>query len=113
MSTLRATVVASRERPDDHGPNGESGGRSALPAGMRTPGPVQFDGNYLIAHLPVGKSYAVYAEPLDGAVAPSEVSNALVTVCRNATTDPGWPPAQGCVVPPVNTQFTTRVRPED
>jgi len=79
----------------------------------QAPGPVQFDGNYLIAHLPVGKSYAVYAEPLDGAVAPSEVSNALVTVCRNATTDPGWPPAQGCVVPPVNTQFTTRVRPED
>ena len=78
----------------------------------QAPGPVQFDGSYSIVHLPLGKSYAVYAEPLDGAVSPSEVSNALVTLCRNATTDPGWPPAQGCVVPPVNTQFTTRTRPE-
>ena len=78
----------------------------------QAPGPAQFDGSYLISHLPVGKSYAVYAEPLDGAVTPSEVSNALVTLCRNATADPGWPPAQGCVVPPVNTQFTTRTRPE-
>lgn len=78
----------------------------------QAPGPVQFDGNYQISHLPLGKSYSVYAEPLDGAVAPAEVSNALVTLCRNATTDPGWPPTQGCVVPPVNTQFTTRTRPE-
>jgi len=77
----------------------------------QSPGPVQFDGSYLIQHLPLGRSYAVYAEPLDGAVAPSEVSNALITLCRNATTDPGWPPAQGCVVPTVNTQFTTRTRP--
>lgn len=78
----------------------------------QSPGPVQFDGSYLISHLPLGKSYSLYAEPLDGAVGPSEVSNALVTLCRNATTDPGWPPAQGCVAPPVNVQFTTRTRPE-
>lgn len=77
----------------------------------QAPGPVQFDGSYAIEHLPLGKSYAVYAEPLDGAVAPSEVSNALVTLCRNATTDLGWPPAEGCVVLPVNTQFTTRTPP--
>jgi hypothetical protein len=75
-------------------------------------GPVQFDGTYVIDHLPVGHTYAMYAEPLDGAVAPSEVSNALVTLCRNSTTDPGWLAAQGCVVPPVNQQFTTRTRPE-
>jgi matrixin len=75
------------------------------------PGPAQFDGNYEIDRLPVGRSYKVYAEPLDGAVAPSEVSNALVTLCRNATTDPGWPPMQGCVVPSVDTAFTTRTRP--
>jgi len=74
-------------------------------------GPVQFDGSYLIEHLPVGRSYAVYAEPLDGAVTPAEVSNAIVTLCRNNTTDPGWPPQDACVVPPVNTQFTTRMRP--
>jgi hypothetical protein len=51
-----------------------------------TPGPVQFDGNYEIDRLPVGRSYNVYAGPLGGAVAPSEVSNALITLCRNATT---------------------------
>lgn len=77
----------------------------------KAPGPVQFDGSYLIDHLSVGRTYSVYAEPLDGAVAPSEVSNALVTLCRNSTTDPGWPPAQGCVVPSVNQEFTTRTRP--
>lgn len=77
----------------------------------KAPGPVQFDGSYFIDHLPLGHSYAVYAEPLDGAVSPSEVTNALVTLCRNATTDPGWPPAQGCVVPPFNQEFTTRTRP--
>jgi len=37
----------------------------------------------------------VYAEPLDGTVSPADVSNALVTLCRNSTTDPGWsPPAR-------------------
>jgi hypothetical protein len=75
------------------------------------PGPVQFDGNYEIDRLPINRSYKIYAEPLDGAVAPSDVTNALVTLCRNATTDPGWPPLQGCVVPDVDTMFTTRVKP--
>jgi len=77
----------------------------------QAPGPVQFDGSYTLAHLPVGRSYNVYAEPLDGAVAPSEVSNALTTLCRNSITDPGWPSSQACVVPPVNLEFTTRTRP--
>lgn len=77
----------------------------------RAPGPVQFDGSYLIDHLPVNRTYSIYAEPLDGAVTPSEVTNALVTLCRNSTTDPGWPPGQGCVVPPVNQEFTARTRP--
>ena len=85
---------------------GTLGGWSCKP-----PGPVQFDGSYLLDHLPVGHTFAVYAEPLDGAVVPSEVSNALVTLCRNATTDPGWPPTEGCVVPSVNQEFTTRTRP--
>jgi hypothetical protein len=75
------------------------------------PGPEQFDGSYQIDHLPVGQSYTVYAEPLNGAVDPSQVSNATATLCRNPTTDPGWPPPQGCVVPAVETSFTTRTRP--
>jgi len=77
----------------------------------KAPGPVQFDGTYALEHLPVAHSYNVYAEPLDGAVSPSEVNNALATLCRNSTTDPGWPAAQACVVPPVNREFTTRMRP--
>ena len=77
----------------------------------KAPGPVQFDGTYVLEHLPVGHSYNVYAEPLDGAVSPSEMSNVLTTLCRNSTTDPGWPATQACVVPPVNQEFTTRTRP--
>jgi hypothetical protein len=75
------------------------------------PGPVQFDGSYAIERLPVGSSYQFYAEPLDNSVSPSQVSNALESLCRNPASDPGWPPLQGCVVPQVDTSFTTRARP--
>lgn len=75
------------------------------------PGPARFDGYYEIAHLPVGRSYQVYAEPLDDTVYPSLVSPATASLCRNPTTDAGWPPLQACVVPPVNTSFATRTRP--
>ncbi len=75
------------------------------------PGPAQFDGTYLINHLPVGHSYQIYAEPLDNTVYPSLVSPAITSLCRNPTTDAGWPPLQACVVPQVNTSFTTRSRP--
>ena len=75
------------------------------------PGPAQFDGTYQIDRLAVGHSYTVYAEALNGAVDPSQVSNAIVSLCRNTTSDPGWPPLQGCVVPAVETSFTTRTRP--
>jgi hypothetical protein len=75
------------------------------------PGPAQFDGTYEISHLPVGHSYQVYAEPLDNTVYPSLVSPAIASLCRNPATDAGWPPLQACVVPTVNTSFTTRARP--
>jgi len=75
------------------------------------PGPVQFDGTYEIDRLSVGHSYTVYAEPLNSAVDPSSVTPATATLCRNSTSDPGWPPFQSCVVPAVNTSFTTRTRP--
>lgn len=74
-------------------------------------GPAQFDGSYEIDRLSVGLSYKVYVEPLDDTVAPSQVSNATASLCRNPVTDAGWPPLQGCVVPTVQTSFTTRTRP--
>jgi hypothetical protein len=75
-------------------------------------GPAQFDGAYRFARLAVGaaQSYRIYAEPLNGVIDPSAVSNALGTLCRNVSTDPGWPSAAACVVPPVDTSFTTRAR---
>ena len=75
------------------------------------PGPAQFDGAYRLAALPVGSSYTVYAEALNGAADPSQFTNATVPLCRNAMTDAGWPPLQACVVPTVNISFTTRARP--
>lgn len=75
------------------------------------PGPAQFDGSYVISHLPIGHSYTVYAEPLDDTVDPSLVTPATASLCRNPMTDAGWPPLQACVVPVVNTSFTTRTRP--
>lgn len=76
-----------------------------------SPGPAQFDGSYLFQSLPIGHSYQVYAEALNGAVDPSQASNAMSTLCRNPTTDAGWPPLSSCVVPPASTSFTVRVRP--
>jgi hypothetical protein len=72
----------------------------------QAPGPVQFDGSYSINALAINHNYKIYAEPLNGVVGPSEVSNALVSLCRNPVTDPGWPPLQACVVPPADLEFT-------
>jgi len=74
-------------------------------------GPAQFDGGYVIQALPIGHSYQVYAEALNGAVDPTQISNALTTLCRNPTTDAGWPPLSSCVVPSAATSFTLRARP--
>lgn len=74
-------------------------------------GPTQFDGTYQIIGLPVGSSYTVYAEALNGAANPSQFNNALTSLCRNAMTDAGWPPLQACIVPAVDISFTTRTRP--
>lgn len=72
---------------------------------------MQFDGTYETDHLPVGRTYEIYAEPLGGAVSLSDVTNALTTLCRNSTTDPGWLSSQACIAPAVDQQFTTRTRP--
>lgn len=73
-------------------------------------GPAIFDGSYAIERLPVGRSYRLFVEPLDGPVSPSHVLGATQTLCRNATTDPGWPAQFACTVPPVYSNFTTRSR---
>jgi hypothetical protein len=73
-------------------------------------GPATFDGSYAIERLPVGRSYRVFVEPLDGPVSPSHVLGATQTLCRNASTDPGWPAQFACTVPPEYTNFTTRSR---
>lgn len=75
------------------------------------PGPAQFDGSFRLDHLPLGRSYKLYAEPLSGAVDPSQVSSATATVCRNAISDPGWPAPFSCIVPLVTTDFSARLRP--
>lgn len=75
-----------------------------------SPGPVQFDGSYEIDRLPVNRSYLVYAEPLNGVVSPSQITPALAHLCRNQSSDFGWPPLQACVVPVADVSFTTRSR---
>ncbi|HEV3419540.1 MAG TPA: hypothetical protein VG075_04500 [Candidatus Acidoferrum sp.] len=52
----------------------------------QAPGPAQFDGTYQIGALAVNHTYKIYAEPLNAAVGSSEVSNALISLCRNSTT---------------------------
>jgi len=56
------------------------------------------DGTYEIDGLAVGHSYTVYAEALNGAVDPSQFDNAVVSLCRNTVSDPGWLPLLGCLV---------------
>lgn len=77
------------------------------------PGPPRFDGSYALEHLPVGagRNYKIYVEPLDGPVDAGEIRGAIGGLCRNSFTDAGWPAPFACVVPDVNTNFTTRMRP--
>jgi hypothetical protein len=74
-------------------------------------GPAQFDGGYVLERLPIGHGYLVYAEPLNGAVDPAQIGNAVTSLCRNSSTDGGWPILQSCVMPAVNASFTARTRP--
>ncbi len=76
-------------------------------------GPPQFDGAYMLEHLPVGanRSYRIYVEPLDGPVDGGDISGSTALLCRNETTDPGWPQQFACRVPDATINFTTRTRP--
>jgi hypothetical protein len=77
------------------------------------PGPPQFDGTFSLQRLLVGtsQSYQIYAEPLDGPVVLGNVIYNLNSLCRNSTTDPGWPAQYGCAAPASAAPFSARIRP--
>jgi Matrixin len=77
------------------------------------PGPAQFDGTFSLQRLMVGasQSYLIYAEPLDGPVVLGNVIYNLTSLCRNSTTDPGWPAQFACTVPASAAPFSARIRP--
>lgn len=66
--------------------------------------PTRFDGTYVFERLPVGRNYLLFAEPLDGPTASSNISVSLNSLCRSGTNN-------SCTVPGVNTNFNTRVKP--
>jgi len=77
------------------------------------PGPAQFDGTFSLQRLMVGtsQSYQIYAEPLDGPVVFGNVIYNLTSLCRNSTTDPGWPAQYACTVPASAAPFSARIQP--
>ena len=77
------------------------------------PGPAQFDGTFSLQHLLVGtsQSYQIYAEPLDGPVVLGNVIYNLTSLCRNSSTDPGWPAQFACTAPASAAPFSARMRP--
>jgi hypothetical protein len=77
------------------------------------PGPAQFDGTFSLQRLKVGtsQSYQIYAEPLDGPVVLGNVIYNLTSLCRNPTTDPGWPAQYACTTPASAAPFSARIQP--
>lgn len=77
------------------------------------PGPAQFDGTFSMQRLSVGtsQSYRIYAEPLDGPVVLGNVIYNLTSLCRNSTTDPGWPAQFACTAPASAPPFSARIHP--
>jgi hypothetical protein len=77
-----------------------------------TQGPTQFDGTFSLQRLKVGplQRYRIYAEPLDGPVVLGSVISNLTSLCRNPTTDPGWPAQGACTVPEPAAPFSARFR---
>ncbi len=78
-------------------------------------GPPVFDGSYALEQLLVGptQAYQIYVEPFTGPEDSSDVSSNLASICRNASTDLGWPAQFSCTLPALNTNFMARVRPPD
>jgi hypothetical protein len=77
------------------------------------PGPAIFDGSFFLEKLAVGsaQNYQIYAEPLDGPVTLGNVIYNLASLCRNPSSDPGWPVQYACTVPAAAAPFSARVRP--
>ncbi len=67
--------------------------------------PAQFEGSFDIERLPVGRTYLIYAEPLDGLVGAADFNNALVDICSSGTT-------AVCATPAVNVNFNPRIQLE-
>ncbi|HTS12364.1 MAG TPA: matrixin family metalloprotease [Candidatus Limnocylindrales bacterium] len=67
--------------------------------------PSQFDGSFDLSRLPVGRSYFIYAEPLDGLALPGDFGIALGDLCPSASASP-------CTTPAVNTNFNPRILPQ-
>jgi len=70
--------------------------------------PSRFDGSYDIERLPVGHNYKVYAEPLEGLVAPGDFGEALGDLCTSGGTTRN---SSACTTPTANTNFNPRARP--
>jgi hypothetical protein len=66
--------------------------------------PTRFDGSYVFERLPLGRTYKLYAEPMDGPTNAGHISLFLDSLCRAGTNN-------ACSVPAVNSNFTTRVKP--
>jgi hypothetical protein len=66
--------------------------------------PVQFDGSFDIEHLPIGRSYLIYVEPLVGLATPGEFTGALDDLCSSSST-------VFCTTPAVDTNFNPTIRP--
>jgi hypothetical protein len=63
-----------------------------------------FDGTYTIGRLPLGRTYNLYIEPLDGAFTPSDIGGNGLNLCSTSNATP-------CLAPPVNADFVAHVRP--
>ncbi len=79
-----------------------AGALSGWSCASPTAAPV-FDGTYQIDRLPLGRSYNLYIEPLDGAITPADIGGNGLSPCRSSGSTP-------CSAPPVNTDFVARVK---
>ncbi len=63
-----------------------------------------FDGSFDLERLPTNNSYLIYAEPLVGLVAPSDISDVFTDLCSSGGNSE-------CATPAVDVNFNPRFRP--